>query len=218
MKSGMREEIVDYWNRRSDEYDASPGHSLSGQPEKAAWLGVLRELLPPPPPAEVLDVGTGTGFLALLLAEMGYEVTGIDLAVDMLARARAKATGMTAPPVFAVGDAADPPGGPKRFDALVCRHVVWTLVDPPTAFALWLQLLRPGGRLAAFDVVRTGDRPPGTPGYPDQLRAALPFANLSKPGPVLSALRSAGFAEVSARRLHEIERAPMRRQHRGPPP
>jgi ubiquinone/menaquinone biosynthesis C-methylase UbiE len=52
-------------------------------------LETLRSLLPPAL-AEVLDVGTGTGFLALLLAELRYRVVGIDLAPDMLEIARSK--------------------------------------------------------------------------------------------------------------------------------
>jgi hypothetical protein len=44
----------------------------------------------PPATADVLDVGTGTGFLALLPVELGHRVTGSDLSQDMVAVARAK--------------------------------------------------------------------------------------------------------------------------------
>jgi protein-L-isoaspartate O-methyltransferase len=50
-------------------------------------MDALRPLLPPPP-ADILDVGTGTGFLALLLAELGHRVSGIDLSEGMLVRVR----------------------------------------------------------------------------------------------------------------------------------
>jgi len=43
-----------------------------------------------PAGARVLDVGCGTGSLALLLAREGFRVTGVDLSPGMLARARAK--------------------------------------------------------------------------------------------------------------------------------
>jgi SAM-dependent methyltransferase len=42
------------------------------------------------PPASVLDVGCGTGSLALRLAERGYRVTGIDFSPAMIESARAK--------------------------------------------------------------------------------------------------------------------------------
>ncbi len=41
-------------------------------------------------PRDVLDLGCGTGRLALLLAEQGYRVTGVDPSAPMLADARAK--------------------------------------------------------------------------------------------------------------------------------
>src|SRR5262245_9423365 len=76
--------VTAYWNFRSVSYDAQPGHGLHHEAERRAWLAALRELSPPAP-ADVLDAGTGTGFLAWLLAELGHRVTGVDLAEAMLA-------------------------------------------------------------------------------------------------------------------------------------
>ncbi|MGH8932096.1 MAG: class I SAM-dependent methyltransferase [Egibacteraceae bacterium] len=63
---------------------------------KDAWADVCSGALPTPP-ADVLDVGTGTGQVALLLADLGHRVTGIDLAEGMLALARAKSASMANP-------------------------------------------------------------------------------------------------------------------------
>jgi len=52
----------------------------------------MRRLLPEPP-ASVLDVGAGTGFLSLLLAGQGYDVTAVDLSPGMLGQLRGKAAG-----------------------------------------------------------------------------------------------------------------------------
>lgn len=52
---------------------------------------------------------------------------------------------------FALADAEhllEPDGG---YDAIVCRHLVWTLTDPLTALRRWHRLLKPGGTLLVFD-------------------------------------------------------------------
>ena len=85
-----RASVVAFWDLRSPTYDDSPGHATHSAAEHRAWLAALGALLPPAP-ADVLDVGAGTGFLALLLAELGHRVTGVDLASGMLAAARSKA-------------------------------------------------------------------------------------------------------------------------------
>jgi SAM-dependent methyltransferase len=97
----------------------------------------------------VLDLGCGTGSIALLLAEAGHRVTGVDLAPRMIRSARAKLAGAHLPATFLVGDAAEPPEG--AVDVVLTRHLVWTLPDPQAAVTRWVSLLRPGGSLVMVE-------------------------------------------------------------------
>ncbi|MFE0376827.1 class I SAM-dependent methyltransferase [Streptomyces inhibens] len=103
----------------------------------------------PSGPADVLDLGCGTGSLALLAAEQGHRLTGLDRSPRMIARARAKLAGRDA--TFLVGEAAEPPVGERRFDVVLVRHVLWALPDPPAALRRWAGLLAPGGRLVLVE-------------------------------------------------------------------
>ena len=71
--------------------------------------------------------------------------------LDMLARARRKATDAGVEVSFAQGDASDPRLEPGAFDVVLCRHVLWALPDPSAALARWVALLRPGGRLVLVE-------------------------------------------------------------------
>ncbi len=70
----------------------------------------------PEPPALVLDAGAGTGALSLLAAELGYDVTALDLSSGMLAEAERKAAdrGLDGRMRFVVGSVTEPPERPLR--------------------------------------------------------------------------------------------------------
>ena len=142
----MTEDVRAFWDAEAERFDEEPDHGLRDPAVRAAWGRLLLEHLPAPP-ADVLDLGCGTGSLTVLLAEAGHRVHGVDLAPNMVAAARAKiaAAGVTA--TVEVGDATDPPGGPGAYDVVLTRHVLWALPDPSAALARWARLLRPGGRL-----------------------------------------------------------------------
>ncbi|ACU84308.1 methylase involved in ubiquinone/menaquinone biosynthesis [Brachybacterium faecium DSM 4810] len=140
----------EYWTRYAFEYDEHQLSRLAHADERATWSRIWADALPIGT-RSVLDVGTGTGNVALQLAADGYEVTGIDLSEGMLERARAKCAGHPAPPTFLRGDAVQPPFPPGSFDAIVSRYVLWTLRDAASALQRWHELLRPGGTLVAVD-------------------------------------------------------------------
>jgi ubiquinone/menaquinone biosynthesis C-methylase UbiE len=198
-----QEEIIAHWNGRSREYDSRPHHGLQSRQEKEVWLETLRSLLPQAP-ADVLDVGTGTGFLALLLAELGYRVVGIDLAPDMLEIAQSKCTNEIAPR-FELGDAAAPSFPASSFDVVISRHLLWTLLDPVQAFCNWLRLLRPGGRVVAIDSLSPSPRQHQLTTYSEEVLKALPLRHPGKPDPALELFKATGFRDARAERLKSIE-------------
>src|SRR5262245_53812590 len=100
---------------------------VRNEEEHAAWLDSLRPLLPTGP-VDALDVGTGQGFLALLLADLGHRVVGVDTAEGMLDAARAHAVESSNPPDFRLGNAIDPSLPPTSVDIVSNRQVVWTLI------------------------------------------------------------------------------------------
>src|SRR5262249_2961496 len=67
-------------------------------------MGAVMSLLPQPP-ATVLDLGCGTGWTSVFLAERGYEVTGVDISADMIFHAnRNKQRAQVANVRFVVAD------------------------------------------------------------------------------------------------------------------
>ncbi|MFI6604245.1 class I SAM-dependent methyltransferase [Nonomuraea sp. NPDC050536] len=141
--------IAAFWDASADTFDDEADHGLRDPQVRAAWMRRLDEWLPDAP-ADVLDLGCGTGSLTLLLCELGHRPTGVDLSPRMIDQARRKLStaGFTVP--LTVGDAADPPVS-DAFDVILVRHLVWTLPDPDAALGRWLRLLRPGGRLVLVE-------------------------------------------------------------------
>jgi ubiquinone/menaquinone biosynthesis C-methylase UbiE len=106
----------------------------------------------PRPPADVLDLGCGTGSLSLLLAEQGHRPVGVDLSPLMVEQARRKLTAAGFDITVMTGDASDPPAeAGHSFDVILVRHLLWTLPDPEGALRRWIGLLRPGGRLVLVE-------------------------------------------------------------------
>ncbi len=165
-----RSEIADYWNRYAQAYDDAPDHGLADPDIREAWRLLLARWLPARP-CDVADLACGTGSLTALAAGLGHHVVGVDLAENMLERARAKTRDLAGQVSIALGDVSDPPVPPASVDVILARHILWTLPDPQAALARWRLLLRPGGR---FLLVEGRWRSVGDEGYTDE--AGMPWA------------------------------------------
>jgi SAM-dependent methyltransferase len=221
----VSEEIQQFWDDDAAVYDHSPEHHPRRPHEQAAWSATLRRLLPDPP-ARVLDAGAGTGFLSLLLAAQGYQVTAMDLSAGMLEKLRAKATRQGLDVEIVQADAASPPDGP--FDAVVERHLLWTLPDPAAALAAWRQAV-PTGRLVLVEGTwgettgisavqaearrlarRFRGHEPGHHGhYTDRVVSALPHANGITPAEMVSLVEASPWGRARLERLRDVEWATL---------
>ena len=139
------DEVARYWNDYADAYDDAPDHGLGDLAMREAWRVLLERWLPARP-GDVVDLACGTGSLTALVAGFGHRVQGVDLAANMVARARAKTVGFAERVTISLGDVSHPPIEPASVDVVLARHILWTLPDPHAALASWRVLLRPGGR------------------------------------------------------------------------
>jgi SAM-dependent methyltransferase len=103
----------------------------------------------------VLDLGTGTGVLALELARLGLSVVAVDESPRMLDAARAKLASAGVQGVeLRQGDAAALPFGDGDLDAAFAHMVLQYLPAPGIALAEMARVTKPGGRIVAADFAR----------------------------------------------------------------
>jgi len=142
--------MKEIWDAEAASFDEQPDHGLRDPSVRTAWSDLLLPLMPTAP-ASVADLGCGTGSLAVLLAQAGYAVDGVDLSSRMLAVAKEKAEAAGVSVGLREGDAADPPCAPGAYDVVLARHVLWAMPEPAAALGKWVSLLKPGGRLVLVE-------------------------------------------------------------------
>ena len=227
----LKDEIAAYWSARAASFDASPGHGIAPGPEHDAWTRLLAARLGDLRGKRVLELASGTGEFTRLLAGLGADVTGIDLSDQMLARARRKLDAAGLQAALYLGDAEDTRERPASFDAVVCRHLVWTLPDPARALADWHRVLRPGGRVLMIDgdwvrlplwgrlrhaagtlLLRLLRRPPDPIDWPahDRIMAQVHFRDGLRAPALAHLAHTAGLTAIDSGTLRPIRRAQRR--------
>jgi ubiquinone/menaquinone biosynthesis C-methylase UbiE len=127
------------FDRVADVYDATramPADVTNAIADAIAALS--REVSPKP---RLLEVGIGTGRIAVPLAERGVRVTGIDISTAMLGVLLGKRRDID----VMLAEASQPPFRPATFDASLFVHILHLVPDPEATVRATLALVRPGG-------------------------------------------------------------------------
>lgn len=146
----MMDKIVSYWNWRAASYSKSVKRELSNN-SKVLWYDILFEAVEGRSGLRSLDIGTGPGFFAILLAEMGHKVTALDSSQAMLDMAAQNVQVAGQEVTFVLSDMSELPFEDESFDLLVCRNVTWMLKQPQETYNEWYRVLAGAGMLLIFD-------------------------------------------------------------------
>lgn len=207
--TSTQDKLNTYWSIRSQPYDEFQVARDRNDGYRQLWKDLFTESLPPAP-LDVLDVGTGSGYVAVLLAELGHRVTATDLAEEMLDHARLHAAEPDNPPRVLTGDAVAPDFPDASFDVVTNRYLMWTLREPGRALAAWRRVLRPDGVLALVDSpwYKEGFANPSNEHfsefYDEDVRTALPLAGATSIEPTRALVAEAGFRDVSVTPLRSL--------------
>lgn len=107
-------------------------------------LGAIMSILPPPP-AKLLDLGCGTGWTSCFFARRGYEVTGQDIAPDMIEQARKKGVEERIENIRFVASDYEEMDFENDFDCAVFFDSLHHAVDEEAALRAVYRALKPGG-------------------------------------------------------------------------
>jgi SAM-dependent methyltransferase len=100
------------------------------------------------PGYRVLDVGCGSGNQSLPAARIGADVTGVDIATNLLEQARSRAAAEGLPATFQEGDAEQLPFGDNAFDVVVSMFGAMFAPRPELVSLELTRVCIPGGRIA----------------------------------------------------------------------
>ncbi len=224
MTQDIKERIANYWNQRAKDFKNQSIAEMQNE-RYEEWLEVITSQLPQGEGLKVLDIGTGAGYMAMLLASKGHSVTGVDLCQEMITAAKEASSVLDLKIDFQQQDAENLSFPSESFDVIITRNLTWTLPSLDKDYQLWYSFLKPGGVLMNFDAdygqtsfnkeaflkfkeksaqstnvtkgkSLHGDLSVETLQECDDIKHSLEVSKHRRPGWDVNLLRSAGFSEI----------------------
>lgn len=227
MTQDIKERIANYWNKRAKDFKNQSIVEMQNN-RYEEWMEIITSQLPKDKLLKVLDIGTGAGYMAMLLASKGHSVTGVDLCAEMIAAAKEASSALDLQIEFFQQDAEKLQFPVESFDLIITRNLTWTLPNLDKDYALWYSFLKPGGLLMNFDadygqttfnkeaflkfkekVAMNATAPQGkslhgdlsveTLQECDDIKHSLEVSKHRRPGWDVNLLKAAGFSEVQVK-------------------
>ena len=153
IREAREKSAAEYFARHAAEWDRLRAMlTPAAQVERA-----LVEVLGGGSLGRLLDIGTGTGRIAELLAPQAEHVVALDKSPEMLRLARTRLQGLPTGDIELVqGDFAALPFAARAFDTVVFHQVLHYAQEPAYALAEAARVCRAGGRLAIVDLAAHG--------------------------------------------------------------
>ncbi|MXP42603.1 metalloregulator ArsR/SmtB family transcription factor [Altererythrobacter soli] len=149
IRTAREKGAADYFARHAGEWDQLRSWLSPAKTVEAALLESLGDA----PLGRLLDIGTGTGRMAELLADRSDHVVAFDKSTEMLRLARARLQSFPPQQIELVqGDFGALPFGEGEFDTVVLHQVLHYAQEPAQPLAEAARVCRPGGRVVVVDL------------------------------------------------------------------
>ncbi|MBD3666231.1 methyltransferase domain-containing protein [Sulfitobacter sp. TSTF-M16] len=193
-------------------------HDRAGRYDGATALATLQivpallDALHLRPGMRLIDLACGPGYVAGAAAALLINAEGIDFAPAMIETAQKRFPDLA----FRIGDILDMPHDTASFDAAACNMGLFHVIDPAKAMSEAARVLRPGGRFAFSQWTAPSDSALYA-GLFEVMKAEADMAladpapdayALSDPETVAAMMTTAGFTDISTRRLETVLIAP----------
>lgn len=155
LREGERARFVQkMFARISERYDLLNAVMSLGRDQ--SWRRLTAKMAAPSPVAFGLDVATGTGDLAVALAERSSRVIALDFCAPMMKVGESKASfeRVKDKVAFITGDALKMPFPDNTFDCVTIGFGIRNIDPPLDAFKEMYRVVRQGGRVACLEIMR----------------------------------------------------------------
>ena len=146
----MIERIAAYWDDRSASWLKEKEEAWT-RPETEQWLAFFKSIRTQTTGNKVLEVGTATGYFAHIMTLAGFEVTAVDVAPQMIEKARKRSEALQIDVAYDIMDAQALQFDDHSFDLVFTRLMTWTIPDLTKCYQEMQRVLKPGGKLYNFD-------------------------------------------------------------------
>ena len=142
----VAQKIEEYWDDRASSFDKE--HDTE---DLSAWKTELSYLLGYDRTKNVLDIGTGSGFIANMTSSLGFPTAGVDISAGMMKNGVRHAETQGVGTFFLKVPAVELPFMDASVDNITNCRLIWTMVASDEMVNEWKRILRPGGRVFNFN-------------------------------------------------------------------